>query len=417
MITDVLRQLKNEMSKSFSPSDQRAKIQDSDFIIGLIQAIAASKDNFSLAELRRRSCSFLGVHIGQSAFNERLGTASLVQGLQTVLGIILAMRLEEKGAVSTLKKKLGVDEIIGVDSSMVSLWDGLCNHFRGTFVTAALKLNLGMNLVSGAVKWFQVTEGAAHDSGHFPCITAGSLYIFDLGYWSVQRAVDIDNSRAFFLSRVKSNLRLTVTHAIYGIGKSAEGMDLLKIPIRRKRKSVIEVTATLLFNGKGFPFRVLGFWNKKEKEYRWYITNLTCKRDFIYSTYRLRWQIELSFKAMKSTLNFDRMPTTNPNTVTSLSLVCLINYALSMILRDTARRKAARLPDKACSASILRAAKVFSGIAGKVLEVIKLSRRITGVAMKKVDEFILPLLEDIFDPNYKTRKTTIKSIKCQKAYT
>ena len=413
MITDVLRQLKNEMSKSFSLSDQRAKIQDSDFIIGLIQAIAGSKDNFSLAELRRRSCSFLGIHIGQSAFNERLGTASLVQSLQTVLGIILAMRLDEKGAVSTLKKKLGVDEIIGVDSSMVSLWDGLCNHFRGTFVTAALKLNLGMNLVSGAVKWFQVTEGAAHDSGHFPCITAGSLYIFDLGYWSVQRAVDIDNSRACFLSRVKLNLRLTVTHAIYGIGKSTEGRDLLKIPIKRKGKSVIEVTATL----KGVPFRVLGFWNKKEKEYRWYITNLTCKRDFIYSTYRLRWQIELSFKAMKSILNFDRMPTTNPNTATSLSLVCLINYALSMILRDTARRKAARTPDKACSASILRAAKVFSGIAGRVLEVLKLSRRITRAAVKKVDEFVLPLLEDIFDPNYKTRKTTIKSIKCQKAYT
>ena len=158
MITDVLRQLKNEMSRSFSSSDQRAKIQDSDFIIGLISAIAGAKDNFSLAELRRLSCSYLGIHIGQSAFNERLGTLSLVQGLQTVLGVVLAMSLEKKGAVAALKKKLGVDEIIGVDSSMVSLWDGLHNHFRGTFVTAALKLNLGMNLVSGAVKWFQVTE-------------------------------------------------------------------------------------------------------------------------------------------------------------------------------------------------------------------------------------------------------------------
>ena len=152
MITDVLRQLKSEMSKSFSASDQRAKIQDSDFIIGLIQAIATSKKNFSLADLRRRSCSYLGVHIGQSAFNERLGTASLAQGLQIVLGIVMAMRFEEKKVVSTLKQQLGVNEIIGVDSSMVSLWDGIRNHFKGTFVTAALKLNLAMNLMSRTVK-------------------------------------------------------------------------------------------------------------------------------------------------------------------------------------------------------------------------------------------------------------------------
>ena len=416
MITDVLRQLKNEMSRSFSSSDQRAKIQDSDFIIGLIQAIAGAKDNFSLAELRRLSCSYLGIHIGQSAFNERLGTLSLVQGLQTVLGVVLAMSLEKKGAVAALKKKLGVDEIIGVDSSMVSLWDGLHNHFRGTFVTAALKLNLGMNLVSGAVKWFQVTEGAAHDSGQFPCIAAGSLYIFDLGYWSVARAVDISNSQAYFLSRVKSNLKLTVTHAAHGIGKSAVGKDLLNIPIKRKRKSIIEVTATLFFNGKDIPARVLGFWNKKERKYRWYITNLTCTRDFIYNTYRLRWQIELSFKAMKSSLNFDCIPTTNPNAATALSFVCLINYALSIILRDAARRKSARKPDKACSASILRAAKVFSGIAGKVLEVVKLKHRVTRAAMKRVKDFVLPLLEDIFDPNYKARKTSIKSLESMEGY-
>lgn len=416
MITDVLRQLKSEMSKSFSASDQRAKIQDSDFIIGLIQAIATSKKNFSLADLRRRSCTYLGVHIGQSAFNERLGTASLAQGLQIVLGIVMAMRFEEKKVVSTLKQQLGVNEIIGVDSSMVSLWDGLRNHFKGTFVTAALKLNLAMNLMSGTVKWFKVTEGAVHDSGNFPSVAPESLYIFDLGYWSVQRAINIENAGSFFLSRVKSNLRLKITHVIYGISKSAVGKDLLNIPFRKKRKSEIELTATIFFGGQEVPFRVLGFWNKKEKNYRWYMTNLSCNRDLIYSLYRLRWQIELSFKAMKSTLNFDHMPTTNPNAATSFSLVCLINYSLSIVLRNTAKRKAVRKPDKACSASILRAAKVFYGIAGNILEVIKLSRRITKAAMKRIDDLVFPLLEDIFDPNYKTRKTTIKSIEYQKAY-
>lgn len=45
---------------------------------------------------------------------------------------------------------------------------------------------------------------------------------------------------------------------------------------------------------------------------------------------------------MKSILAFDHIP----NTATSFSLVYLIYYSLSMVLRNTARRKVVRKPDK-----------------------------------------------------------------------
>ena len=69
------------------------------------------------------------------------------------------------------------------------------------------------------------------------------------------------------------------------------------------------MVATMCIDRTDFQFRVLGFWHKKDQQYRWYITNLVCPRGLIYDLYRLRWQLELSFKSMKSTLNFDRMPT------------------------------------------------------------------------------------------------------------
>lgn len=411
MFTEVLRQLKTELGRALSSTDRRAKIQDSDFIIGLMQGVSGAKGNFSLADLRRSTCSFLGTTIGSSAFNERLGTASLIEGLKTVLGILMMFGLEEQRVAFDLSKKLGVREIIGVDASMVTLWDGLSEHFKGTFMTASIKLHLAINLVSGAVKWFELTNGAIHDSMRFPNLVVGALYIFDLGYWSAQRIQEIDIAKSFFLSRVKSNLRFTVTRSVHGFGKSIEGQDLLRFPIKRKRNSIVEVIATLRIDGTDVPFRVLGFWHSTDHSYHWFITNLSCHRSLIYETYRLRWQVELSFKAMKSTLNFDRMPTTNPNTAIALSLLCLINYVFAMIVRDAARTQVSHQSAKAYSASIQRAAKVFSTAATIILEGVKLCHRLTAAALGRIKEKMLPLLEDVFDPNFRSRKTSLKSLK------
>ncbi len=289
MFADVMRRLKGELCNSLSSSDRRAKIQDSDFIIGLVQGVAGAKGNFSLAGLKQ------------------------------------------------------------------------------------------------------------------------------LGYWSAQRFIDIGNEKAFFLSRIKTNLKLTVTKAVYGMGKSIEGRDLLRIPIQRKRKSIVEVMVNLTFRGESTPLRVIGFWNNRDRAYRWYTTNLTCHRSFIYDAYRLRWQLELSFKAMKSTLNFDRMPTTNPNAIIALSLVSLINYVFAMVIRDIAKLHAVRKQHKSCSASIQRAVKLFASIAPTLLEVAKLCHRVTTAAMQRLNEKLLPLLEDVFDPNFKTRKTSVKSLKIARA--
>lgn len=58
--------------------------------------IAISTTNISMSDLRRRSYSYPGVHIGQSVFSERLNTESLALGLQILLSIVLSMRIEEK---------------------------------------------------------------------------------------------------------------------------------------------------------------------------------------------------------------------------------------------------------------------------------------------------------------------------------
>lgn len=199
-----------------------------------------------------------------------------------------------------------------------------------------------------------------------------------------------------------------MTEVVYGMGQAIVGSDLLSFPVHRCRKTIVEVIVTMNINHTAVPFRVLGFWHKKDRRYRWYITNLACTRGLIYDLYRLRWQIELSFKSMKSSLNFDRMPTLNQNAVASFTLIALINYVFATILREEARVQAVKMGHAgAKSSSIQKTAKLFSNVAGFILEMIKLGRRLTEKVATNLMKKILPFLSDVLDPNYKSRETTL----------
>jgi len=75
--------------------------------------------------------------------------------------------------------------------------------------------------------------------------------------------------------------------------------------------------AKLMLPGNGFiEVRLIGFRFPKTKQYRWYATNLTTSMllaEWIYPLYRLRWQIELFFKSIKSVLNADQITFGNEN--------------------------------------------------------------------------------------------------------
>ena len=183
---------------------------------------------------------------------------------------------------------------------------------------------------------FEYSPAKDHDSIHYIPFKSlkNKLIIHDLGYWDFFILSKIEEAKGFFLSRVKKTACLTITKAISGIGKHNVGKDLLSIPFKRKSGNIIEAMVCLT-NSK--EYRCIGFWNKKEKIYHWYINNLRCNRWLISPLYKLRWQSELSFKACKSFMNLDSMPTTNSNTVIVFMLLSIINYQFSCIIRENGK--------------------------------------------------------------------------------
>ena len=286
-------------------------------------------------------CSFLGTTIGSSAFNERMATASLTKQLRHTLAVLMEEARDQRRShhSSELLDKLGVRSIVGVDGSLASLWHGLAEFFPGCFTTASLKLHLATDLVTGTAEWFDLTAGSIHDSQRFPELEKGKLFIVDLGYWSSGLFREITAAQGFFLSRVKANCSVTITEVVSGgFGKAVIGSKLRELEIRRQRGQAVELLGEIRSKKKTLQVRVLGFWHKEERCYRWYITNLDAPKRVIAKLYRLRWQIEISFKSMKSCFNFDRSPTLSPNATVSLALVAICQYVMSTILRRESSR-------------------------------------------------------------------------------
>jgi len=79
-------------------------------------------------------------------------------------------------------------------------------------------------------------------------------------------------------------------------------------------------------------YRVIGFWNPVEKGYHWYITNLVAAAYLMYPLYRLRWQIELIFKACKNSLNVNQITSGDENIIESLLLTSIAAHLSSCTL-------------------------------------------------------------------------------------
>ncbi|GMU10009.1 transposase [Corallococcus caeni] len=105
---------------------------------------------------------------------------------------------------------------------------------------------------------------------------------------------------------------------------------------------VIDVDVQLEKHGRTACARVVAV-ERPQGERRWYLT--TVGRDVLTAhevaeAYRLRWRVELLFKALKSGVGMSALRATRPGAVLSLVYAQVIALALSRLLELSMRQKA-----------------------------------------------------------------------------
>ena len=258
------------------------------------------------------------------------------------------------------------------------------------------------------IKWLKLTPQKIHDSQILPGLEQlkGSLFLFDLGYFSHLFLYQLNQAGVWFVCRLKANSAPIITRIVKGVAKRHIGRPLNKQV--NLRGAIVEVWAKLMLPGKGFiEVRLIGFRFPKTKQYRWYATNLphsTFLAQWIYPIYRLRWQIELFFKSLKSMLNADQVTSGNENIALAIIYSSILSSLISSSIIIEEALIFAHIELKSVTAQ--RLMHVFSLFAHNLAQCL-ISKEFSNISLRNKLHCLMPLLTC---PNRKHRPTSLEVV-------
>jgi len=289
-------------------------------LLGILKNPKASLEDLALTAFK------LGVEISEQGVSQRLQNA--VGFFKALLQRALEQfRNETQLEVALLKQ---FRAIYVLDSTQIELWDRLSDIWRGSggmASKAAVKLHLMLDYLTGSVSVVDLTAGISADTSFiYPKIVTGALYLQDMGYFQLGVFRGIMDANAYFISRLKPNVvlfgdpdtRIDVRQFLNAIPGDCFETDLLvglddQLPLRtlffRVPTSVAAERRRKAKANAKKKKRTLSKAYLTSLNWTIYITNIPPSMvgsHHVHLLYRIRWQIELVFKLLKSQLALDQ---------------------------------------------------------------------------------------------------------------
>jgi Transposase DDE domain len=276
----------------------------------------------------KRMASQLGVHASKAAvvgrFSDRL--AAFLRGvLERAIGRIVA---GEPAAITLLE---GFTAVFIGDATTVTLPDRYAEQFPGCGGTAgsgraAMKIQVLWDLLSGALRRMVIEPGKSSDSLSpiaREALPPGSLSLFDLGYFDLDRFRRLIDAGVFWISRLQfratvydtDGRKLSLLDELqrrFEAGESRIDMPILLGAMHRLpcRLIAVRIPQEVAARRRQQAHRKASKHGRaaSAEQLRWqdwtiFVTNCEPERlawKAIVILYRVRWQIELMFKIWKS---------------------------------------------------------------------------------------------------------------------
>lgn len=207
------------------------------------------------------------------------------------------------------------DEILLQDGCSFRVSDKLEETYPCRFkkIKAAVECHMTMSLMTASPVNMTITADTASERTYLPNATnlQQKLLLADAGYPDFTYFEELSKHGGSFIMHANKKLNPLILSAINGNGKSQSKLVGKKLQDVTRRTNRAEVLDLIVQRGK-YTFRVIRRWFAEEKRFCIWVTNLPrdiFSADDIMYIYRLRWQIELMFKELKSHTSWRRFNT------------------------------------------------------------------------------------------------------------
>ena len=319
-----------------------------DFILSLIAALSGDGNNTTLADLHRKFNELTGCDITYKAWANQAKKNALPQ-------LILWMWTRCLQAFSS--KVLAFDEcspfaefehIYIYDGSSQAVYKALEGRFPGRFSkvsSAAVELHTAMDLLNDNVVRIQLTEDTRSERACLPKLAnsmALTLGLYDAGYFDIEYFTRIDDRVGCFICKAPQSINPSIISAMREDGKTYHryiGLSLKDTLSSIPKDQCMDLTVEWP-RYKGWAFRLIVRWNGRKQKWVFIVTNLN-REQFslcdILQAYRLRWQIELLFKKLKSYTGWYRFNTKSDALMISLIILSFLTVTLKRYLAYAAQ--------------------------------------------------------------------------------
>jgi len=212
-----------------------------------------------------------------------------------------------------------------LDSTTIDLCLSLFPWAKFRKRKGAIKLHTLLDLRGSIPSLVLITQGKVHDVNILDeiIIESGAVYIMDRAYVDFARLYWINQCKAFFVTRTKSNFDFKRLYS-HTIDKSS-GLQC---------DQTIELKG--FYTRKDYPekLRRIRYWDAdREKRFVFLTNNFILPAITIAELYRCRWQVELFFKWIKQHLRIKAFYGTSENAVKTQIWVAITVYVLVAIVK------------------------------------------------------------------------------------
>lgn len=266
----------------------------------------------------------LGKNVSRSTLadaNEKRDYRIYEQFAYEMIGIARTSCLDDSDFRLGIKGNVYAFDATIIDLCLNVFWWATFRKAKG-----AVKLHTLYDVKTSIPSFVHISAGDVHDVNGLDTLTyeAGAYYVLDRGYVDFERLFIIHQCHAFFVTRAKTNTKLTRIYSSKINKKAGVRSDQI-------------VKLSGFYSKQYYPGKIrrIKFYDEQQQRSFVFLTNnFALKAKNIAALYKYRWKVELFFKWIKQHLKIKSFWGTSQNAVKTQVYIAIITYTLVAIIKS-----------------------------------------------------------------------------------